>query len=108
LALPYMLKTGVGVVLLLMMGLVLYRMTTGRIRMAGLLSDPTSGLITPDRVQMLVFSLIGAVAYLSIGLRHGAGMPIVDPELLFAYAGSHVVYVSAKAYRAQNGADSTP
>ena len=45
---------------------VVYKLLTGRINMTGLLDDTETGTISPGRVQLILFILIGAGSYLSV------------------------------------------
>lgn len=82
--------------------LVVYKMLTQRINTAGLLQDKEHKDLSPVRVQLLLFTLIGAGAYLALAadmIETGASsLPTVPAELLLLLGGSHAVYLGGKSY----------
>ena len=82
--------------------LVGYQMLTGRINTAGLLQDKEHKDLSPVRVQLLLFTLIGAGSYLALAadmIETGApSLPTVPAELLLLLGGSHAVYLGGKSY----------
>lgn len=81
--------------LAVLLALVAYRLLTGRIRTAGLLTGPAGAALQPDRVQSLYLTLLTAAAYVALCTRAGA---LVEPPLLLlaAQGGSQVLYLIGK------------
>jgi len=93
------------VIWLLLGGLALvvaYKMLSGRINMKGLLEDKMSGELSPGRLQLLLFTLIGAGSYLgmtaAISGESPTGLPEVPEPLLLSVAGSNLAYLGGKTY----------
>ena len=80
-----------------------YRMLTGRIVVAGILRDKERGEISPVRVQMLLFTLVGAAAYFSLvveAIANGASaLPKAPEMLLLLMGGSQATYLAGKSYQ---------
>jgi len=55
---------------------------------------------SPERVQLLVFTIWTASSYLLDAIEHrGSGrLPVVQPTTLVLLGSSHVIYLSGKAY----------
>ena len=69
---------------------------TGRIRMRGLLLDTHGRGHSPARVQMLVFTLFGAMQYLAMVVKDPTHLPEPSAELLTMVGGSHAFFVGSK------------
>ncbi len=92
--------------------LVGYRVLTGGVNTKGLLAHKETGAFSPARLQLLLFSLIAAGAYLSSLMEAAAAgryaFPEVPQELLLALGGSQALYLGAKGglermFRARSG-----
>ncbi len=99
----YLLDTaefGVKAFLVVLAALVVYRILTGTINAKGLLADKERGTFSPARLQLLLFTLTGAGAYLSSLLEAAAAgryaFPDVPQELLLILGGSQAFYLGAK------------
>lgn len=82
-------------------GIVFYGLLTGRIRTDGLLRDTAQSSLAPDRIQLLMMSLSGALAYLAYAL-HTIGadsLPPVPPTFVGLMGGSQLVYLAPKIIR---------
>ncbi len=81
---------------------VAYKMLSERINMRGLLEDQMTGGLSPGRVQLLLFTLIGAGSYLGLTatmpVKDPIGLPDVPDTLLLTVAGSNFVYLGGKTY----------
>jgi hypothetical protein len=91
----------------LLIGLVVYRLLTGGIRMRGLLSAQGSSNNDPERVQMLVTWLGGVGIYASEVFQNvGKGMnslPEVPEVLLVGLTSSQLLYLVGKLVRHERG-----
>lgn len=75
--------------------IVLHRLLSGRIRLAGVLTMD-GRRFSPERLQLLALTLGGLLAYAREAWAAGQLPPI--PESLFStYAVSHALYLSGKA-----------
>ena len=80
-----------------LLSLVGFRMLTGGINVRGVLRvKDGSGRLSPGRIQLLLFTVVGAMAYLSGVSGDGTAMPDVPRELLILVGGSNVVYLGGK------------
>jgi hypothetical protein len=83
--------------------IIAYRLLTGQINTSYLLygtkKDGTK-YFSPERVQLLIFTLGTAMFYLNSALQNrGSGvLPDVSTETLALLAGSHALYLGGKAY----------
>jgi len=83
--------------------IVAHRLLTGQINTRGLFygtkRDGTK-YFSPERVQLLVFTLGTAMFYLNNVLqnRHTGMLPDVPPQTLALLGGSHALYLGSKAY----------
>ncbi|MEA1647825.1 hypothetical protein UAJ10_02170 [Nitrospirillum sp. BR 11164] len=75
--------------------IVLYRLLTGRIPVDGLLSDG-SERFSPARLQLLIMTIGGLVAYVTSALST-KNLPTIPDSLVGLFAASHAVYVGGKA-----------
>ena len=79
-----------------------YKMLTGRINTSGLLEDKERRSLSPSRIQLLLFTFVGAGAYLAAvpEMFEAAAprLPEVPVELLVLLGGSHAVYLGGKSY----------
>ncbi|NIM51299.1 MAG: hypothetical protein GTO22_18950 [Gemmatimonadales bacterium] len=84
--------------------LVGYRILTGRITTRGLLqAAPGQPRVSPERVQLLVLTLIGALSYLGLALSEATSategslsLPEVPDLLLYLVGGSNLIYLAGK------------
>lgn len=79
--------------------LLIYRALTGKLSLAGLLSDKLAGTAAgPERVQLLIATLTVSFTYLGHVL-HGNGtvMPDVSRTDLVVFGGSSGIYAAIKA-----------
>ena len=78
---------------------VAYKMLTGPINMRGLLDDKVSGALSPGRVQLLVFTVVGAGYYLLLAIERAPSgkLPDIPEEVLLLVGGSQLVYLGGKA-----------
>lgn len=95
-AAEFELKAFLGVVIVL----VGYRILTGGVNTKGLLSDKETGTFSPARLQLLLFTLIAAGAYLSSLMEAAAAgryaFPEAPQELLLVLGGSQAFYLGVK------------
>jgi len=80
-------------------GLVVIQILTGEINTEGLLYGAKgngSQYISPERVQLLLFTLAFAFQYLSQLLQKPAAFPTVPESSIALLAGSHAVYLGGK------------
>jgi hypothetical protein len=80
-----------------------YRLLTGEINTKYLLYGSKKGgakYFSPERVQLLLFTLGTAMFYISNVLqnRTSGALPDVPPQTLALLAGSHGIYLAGKAY----------
>lgn len=79
-----------------------YKMLTGRINTSGLLEDKERRSLSPSRIQLLLFTFVGAGAYLAAvpEMFEAAAprLPEVPAELLLLLGGSQAVYLGGKSY----------
>jgi len=90
---------GQGFLALLAMILV-YRMLTGQIILAGLLRRKNDeAAVSPERVQLLLATLALSAKYLGSVVHNTSGaMPDVSPQWLYVFGASSGVYASVKAF----------
>ncbi|MFN7938087.1 MAG: hypothetical protein U0R19_32460 [Bryobacteraceae bacterium] len=69
---------------------------TGRIRMRGMLLDTDGKGHSPARLQMLVFTLFGAMQYLTMAVKDPTRLPEPSPEMLTLLGGSHALFMGSK------------
>jgi hypothetical protein len=95
----------VGIWLALTMSVVLFRILTGRIIVAGMLRDDKDADFEIHRLQLLAVSLMFAAGYVAAALPHGGAampnMPDIKPVLLFGLIGSHGAYLAGKTAAAR-------
>ena len=79
-----------------------YKLVTGGINTRGLLADTEHGQLSPVRIQLLLFTLIGAASYAALigeAIANGTrAFPAVPDELLAVVGGSQLIYVTGKSY----------
>src|SRR3954468_6103087 len=83
--------------LLALAALVAYRMLTGRIRLAGLLSAD-GDRFSPERLQMLLMTLGTLGAFAESALSQGR-LPVLPGGLVGTLGASHLVYLGGKLWR---------
>jgi hypothetical protein len=78
---------------------VVYKILTGAINMRGLLDDKKTHALSPERVQLLVFTVMGAGYYLMLAIEQAPNgrLPDFPGEALLLVGGSQVVYLGGKA-----------
>jgi hypothetical protein len=72
---------------------------TGQINTRGLLlgqKGDGSQYLSPERVQLLLFTLGAAFQFLSSVLRDPSKFPVVPESWIYLLCGSHVVYLGGK------------
>ncbi len=74
-----------------------YKMITGRMNMDGLLLDKETKLLSPGRIQLLIFTIIFAMYYLSNISTQYPCFPEIPEEALWFLAASHSGYLGLKA-----------
>jgi hypothetical protein len=84
-------------------GVVVWKITTGEISLAYLLSVKNAAgrwEYSPARLQLLLFTLAVAASYLQgvIANPKGASLPDMPPSVLAVLAGSQAVYLGGKAF----------
>ena len=84
-------------------GTVAIQLLTGKINTSGLfygVRRDRSRYFSPERVQLLIFTLAAALQYLSgVFQHHNSGtLPPVSQTWLALLTGSHTVYLTRKAY----------
>ena len=79
---------------------VVYKMLTGRINMIGLLDDKKTRALSPERVQLLIFTVMGAGYYLLLAIEQAPSgrLPDIPGEALLLVGGSQVVYLGGKTW----------
>ena len=79
-----------------MAAIVVLGLLAGRIRMRGLLLDTDGRGHSPVRLQMLVFTLFGAMQYLAMVVKDPTRLPEPPAELLTMVGGSHAFFMGSK------------
>ncbi len=79
--------------------IVAYKLLTGAINMRGLLVDKKTRALSPGRVQLLVFTVMGAGYYLLLVIEQAPSgkLPDFPEEALLLVGGSQLVYLGGKA-----------
>lgn len=79
---------------------VVYKLLTGAINMRGLLDDKKSHTLSPERVQLLVFTVMGAGYYLLLAIQQAPSgkLPDIPGEALLLVGGSQAVYLGGKTW----------
>lgn len=69
-----------------------YNMLTGGINLRGLLNDKVTHRLGPERVQLLVFTVMGAGYYLLLAIEQAPSgkLPDVPAEAALLVGGSHL------------------
>jgi hypothetical protein len=83
--------------------IIAHRLVTGQINTTGLFYGTKKGgakYFSPERVQLMVFTLGTAMFYLSSVTQNRASgvLPDVPAETLVLLGGSHAIYLGGKAY----------
>ena len=75
-----------------------YQLLTGQIRLTGLLEDGDTRHFSLTRLQLLIFTFLGLVEYLSLLATNPHALPEVPQTLLVVVlGGSSALYLTAKA-----------
>jgi hypothetical protein len=90
------LRLEIGFLLGAFLLLALYKMLTGEINLQGLLIDSPSGEMSAARLQLLLFTLAGALYYIYKATTSPGGLPEIPPELILFLGGSQIVYLGSK------------
>ncbi len=83
---------------------IFYKMLSGGINMDGLLCNKSGrgaewdASVSPERVQLLVFSLIAALVYVSEVVGSPDRFPALPDALLLLLGASNFAYLGGKAY----------
>ncbi len=92
--------------------IVVYQLLTGQINTARLLEDKgKTPQLSPERVQLLMVTLVGALFYLTQAVSHPSQFPTLPRELLALLGGSNLLYLGGKAFpliRSQREAETHP
>ena len=83
--------------------IIAYRLLTGQINTSGLFYGTKKGgakYFSPERVQLMVFTLGTAMLYLSSVTQNRTSgvLPDVPTQTLVLLGGSHAIYLGGKAY----------
>ena len=83
---------------------VVYQMLTGRISLAGLMSQKDNSTQTsPERIQLLLATIAAAANYLGEVAKNNSGiMPDVSDNWLYLMGGSSGIYALRKAWTTWN------
>jgi hypothetical protein len=95
------LRYEMSILLLLLIGIIGYKLLVQQINVTGLLLDKTGGrVVSPGRLQMLVITLSIALYYMFLVLdaEDKGTFPDMPNEFLLALGGSHSIYLSGKLY----------
>ena len=95
------LRYEMSILLLLLIGIIGYKLLVQQINVTGLLLDKTGGrVVSPGRLQMLVITLSIALYYMFLVLdaEDKGTFPDMPNEFLLALGGSHFIYLSGKLY----------
>jgi len=76
---------------------IFYQILIGRINVSGLLYDKKSKVISPARIQKLVFTLIIGLYYIFLTYKNPESFPELPHVLLYLLTGSSLGYLVAKA-----------
>jgi hypothetical protein len=93
------LRYEIWIFLLGLVAVISYRLLTGRINMKSLLSDKsTRRQFSPARLQLLLFTLGGALYYLILIIenKRQGRFPDIPNEFLLLMSGSHTFYLGSK------------
>lgn len=78
------------------------KVLSGSIRTAGMMATVPNGQTDPERVLLMVATILGGGAYFAYGLREGIPtdtLPPIPEEFLTAMAGGNILYLSGKIFR---------
>ena len=100
--LAYFLHIELWVFLFSLLSLLIYKMMMGRVNTTGLLLDKTTGEFSPARLQLLLVTLSGSVAYLFP--TDATKDPLqVSQMLVGLIGGSNLYYIGAKTLSKYQG-----
>lgn len=77
--------------------IVFYQILTGKINLSGLLYDKKTKVLSPARIQKLVFSVIIGLYYIFLTYKSPESFPELPDALLYLLTGSSAGYLLAKA-----------
>ena len=80
-----------------------FKILVGQINTYGMLRDKQDGAISPTRIQLLLFTLLSALAFLSNLDFTNNRFPEVDADMLMLVGGSNALYLSAKSTTLASG-----
>jgi hypothetical protein len=98
--LPYLVTRTFALLLGAIFVAVVFRLVNGEIHTGRLLAGSNGRGHSPARVQMLAFTLIGAMQYLTMALKDTSRLPEPPRELLLMVGGSHAVFMVSKSFPA--------
>ena len=99
----WLIKLEVWLFLGVLVALIAYRIVTRQINTDGLLYGTQKGggkYFSPERVQLMLFTLGTAMFYLNDVIQHRASgvVPDVPKQTLILLGGSHAIFLTGKAY----------
>lgn len=92
--------------LILFAAVVVLKILTGEVNTTGMLSTENTDGVAPERLLMLLASIVGAFAYFSYGLSEGltsGKLPEIPDVLVSAMGGGNLLYLSGKIFRIGRG-----
>jgi hypothetical protein len=79
--------------------LVTYQLLTGKVNVNGLLREKHGDRgFSPGRLQLLVFTVVGAIYYMLLLLEDPKTFPDIPEGLLLVLGGSNSIYLAGKVY----------
>jgi hypothetical protein len=83
---------------------VVYQMLTGGINLSGMLSSKDgSGQTSPERIQLLLATLVTSATYLTEVAKNTSGtLPDISNNFLYLMGGSSGIYALRKAWKTWN------
>jgi hypothetical protein len=94
--------TTLVLVLMLLAAVVVFNLLRGKINTVGLVRTSTDGSVDPERVLLMIATVMFAFGYLSFGLSSGApdgSLPDLPDEIITALGGSNLLYLSGKIFK---------
>lgn len=96
----FLIWAGLGF-LLVLFGIVVFRVMTGEVRTRGLIEGTTprgSRFVSAGRLQLLIVSLVVAAQYLTQVWHTPQTFPDIPQHWLLFFGGSHVLYIGSKLH----------